>query len=146
MAGAPQGRANTHAHMFSHTHILYSVPMQADLKAQEAKGIKQECEAILADALPALNAAVAALNTIKAADIRLVQVSVCVRERWRGQEAIPILPWMHTALGTIEAAGIWLAQVGPKGDALQGILSLGRCKREQGEEQSFGVAACTSRE
>lgn len=49
---------------------------QADAKAQEAKAIKQECEEILAEAMPALNAAIQALDTIKAADIRLVQVRV----------------------------------------------------------------------
>jgi len=46
---------------------------QADVKAQEARSIKQECEEILEEAMPALSAAVAALDTIKAADIRLVQ-------------------------------------------------------------------------
>lgn len=46
---------------------------QADVKAQEARAIKEECEGILAEALPALNAAIGALDTIKAADIRLVQ-------------------------------------------------------------------------
>ena len=35
----------------------------------EAKGMKEECEADLAEAIPALNAAVAALDTLKKADI-----------------------------------------------------------------------------
>ncbi len=57
---------------------------------QEARAIKEECEGILAEALPALNAAIAALDTIKKADIQLVQVwrvyarmcvCVCVRVR-----------------------------------------------------------------
>lgn len=38
-----------------------------------SKAIKQDCETILAEAMPALNAAIAALDTIKTADIRLVQ-------------------------------------------------------------------------
>lgn len=42
---------------------------------QEARVIKEECEGILAEAIPALNAAIAALDTIKKADIQLVQVS-----------------------------------------------------------------------
>jgi dynein heavy chain len=41
---------------------------------QEARAIKEECEAILAEALPALNAAISALDTIKKSDIQLVQV------------------------------------------------------------------------
>ncbi len=41
---------------------------------QEAKGIKDECEGILAEAIPALNAAISALDTIKKSDIQLVQV------------------------------------------------------------------------
>ncbi len=32
--------------------------------------IKEECEGILAEAVPALNAAISALDTIKTADIR----------------------------------------------------------------------------
>ena len=58
---------------------------QADVSALAAKGIKSECEAILADAIPALNAAVAALDTIKAADIRLVQVGVWLEVGSRGR-------------------------------------------------------------
>ena len=41
--------------------------------AAEAKAMKDECEADLAEAIPALNAAVAALDTIKKPDIDLVK-------------------------------------------------------------------------
>jgi hypothetical protein len=44
------------------------------LLGQEARAIKEECEGILAEAIPALNAAIAALDTIKKSDIQLVQV------------------------------------------------------------------------
>lgn len=47
--------------------------LQADAAAQNAKGIKEECEGILAEAMPALAAAVSALDTIRSADIKLVQ-------------------------------------------------------------------------
>lgn len=40
---------------------------------QAARAIKDECEEILAEALPALNSAIAALATIKKSDIQLVQ-------------------------------------------------------------------------
>ena len=46
------------------------------MKAKEARGIKEECEGILKEAMPALQAAIAALDTIKQADIRLVQVGL----------------------------------------------------------------------
>jgi hypothetical protein len=42
---------------------------------QEARAIKEECEGILAEAIPALSAAIAALDTIKKPDIQLVAVS-----------------------------------------------------------------------
>ena len=54
----------------------YPCHSKADASALAAKSIKTECEAILEDAIPALSAAVAALDTIKAADIRLVQVCI----------------------------------------------------------------------
>ncbi|KAJ3371981.1 Dynein heavy chain 7, axonemal [Kappamyces sp. JEL0680] len=63
----------------------------ASKKAAESKAIKDDCEAQLAEAIPALNAAVAALDTLKPADItvlksmksppagvRLVMEAVCV--------------------------------------------------------------------
>ena len=44
--------------------------------AAEAKAMKEDCEADLAEAIPALNAAVAALDTIKKPDIDMVKVCV----------------------------------------------------------------------
>ena len=41
--------------------------------AMKAKGMKDECEADLAEAIPAMNAAIAALDTLKKADIDLVK-------------------------------------------------------------------------
>merc|ERR1719163_1424554 len=41
--------------------------------AAEAKAMKDDCEADLAEAIPALNAAVAALDTIKKPDIDMVK-------------------------------------------------------------------------
>ena len=45
---------------------------KASESAAAANAIKEECEAALAEAIPALDAATAALNTIKPADIKLV--------------------------------------------------------------------------
>ena len=45
----------------------------ANKAAAKAKGIKEECESDLAEAIPALEAALAALNTLKPADITLVK-------------------------------------------------------------------------
>jgi hypothetical protein len=45
----------------------------ADEAAQESKGIRDECEAALAMAIPALKAAIAALDTLKPADISVVK-------------------------------------------------------------------------
>lgn len=46
---------------------------KAKVAADASNAIKQECEDALGEAMPILNAAIAALNTIKAADIKLVQ-------------------------------------------------------------------------
>jgi dynein heavy chain len=46
---------------------------EAAKKGDEAGAVKKECEDLLAEAIPALNAAIAALDTIKPADIKLVQ-------------------------------------------------------------------------
>ena len=46
---------------------------EAAKKGDEAGAVKKECEDLLAEAIPALNAAIAALDTIKTADIKLVQ-------------------------------------------------------------------------
>ncbi|XP_043194572.1 dynein axonemal heavy chain 12-like isoform X3 [Amphibalanus amphitrite] len=45
----------------------------ANIKAEAATKLKEECEADLAEALPALEAALAALDTLKPADITLVK-------------------------------------------------------------------------
>ncbi|XP_031754732.1 dynein heavy chain 3, axonemal [Xenopus tropicalis] len=45
----------------------------ANRAAQEAKAIKEECEQKLSVAIPALNAAIAALDTLKASDITLLK-------------------------------------------------------------------------
>jgi dynein heavy chain len=45
----------------------------ASEKAAEAKALKDECESDLAEAIPALEAALAALNTLKPADITVVK-------------------------------------------------------------------------
>ncbi|PVD24358.1 hypothetical protein C0Q70_14839 [Pomacea canaliculata] len=45
----------------------------ANAQAAEAQALKDECEAELAEALPALEAALAALNTLKPADITIVK-------------------------------------------------------------------------
>ncbi len=45
----------------------------ANKAAAKAKGIKDECESDLAEALPALEAAIAALNTLTPKDITLVK-------------------------------------------------------------------------
>ena len=63
----------------------------ATIKAAEASAMKNDCESQLAEAIPALNSAIAALNTLKPADItilksmksppsgvRLVMEAVCV--------------------------------------------------------------------
>ena len=50
----------------------------ANQAAAKAKGIKDECESDLAEALPALEAAIAALNTLTPKDITLVKaMKVC---------------------------------------------------------------------
>ena len=46
---------------------------EAERKGAHANAIKMECEEALAEAIPALEAAIAALDTIKTADIKLVQ-------------------------------------------------------------------------
>ena len=45
----------------------------ANNAAQEAKAIKDECEAKLAEAMPAMNAALSALDTLKQNDISIVK-------------------------------------------------------------------------
>ena len=73
------------------TVIVQKDEAEANVEAAKAKGMKEECEAELAEAIPALEAALSALDTIKPADIsvvktmtnppagvRLVMASVCV--------------------------------------------------------------------
>lgn len=51
----------------------------ANEAANVAKGIKDECESNLAEAMPALEAAVSALNTLKPSDISMVRaMKVCL--------------------------------------------------------------------
>ncbi len=45
----------------------------ANEQAASAQALKDECEAELAEAIPALEAAIAALNTLKPADITIVK-------------------------------------------------------------------------
>ncbi|XP_065142099.1 dynein axonemal heavy chain 12-like [Paramisgurnus dabryanus] len=45
----------------------------ATLKANEAQALKNECESDLAEAIPALEAALSALNTLKPADVAIVK-------------------------------------------------------------------------
>ncbi|EDO25866.1 predicted protein [Nematostella vectensis] len=45
----------------------------ANIQAAEAQALKDECEADLAEAIPALEAAMSALNTLKPADITIVK-------------------------------------------------------------------------
>ena len=53
--------------------IVEKVVAEVEVVAAKAKGMKEECEADLAEAIPALNAAVAALDTIKKPDIDMVK-------------------------------------------------------------------------
>lgn len=52
----------------------------ANVAAAAAQAIKDECEGDLAKAIPALNAAISALNTLKPADITLVKSMKVVNE------------------------------------------------------------------
>ena len=45
----------------------------ANEAAAKAKAIQRDCQSDLAEALPALNSAIAALNTLKPSDISLVK-------------------------------------------------------------------------
>lgn len=55
----------------------------ANEAAAAAQAIKDECEADLSKAIPALNAAISALNTLKPADITLVKsMKVCIRREF----------------------------------------------------------------
>jgi len=56
---------------------LTHTPWPPPLPLQASKAIKEECEAILAEAMPALEAAIAALATIKQVGVGLVR-----RVRW----------------------------------------------------------------
>ena len=67
--------------------------------AAVAKGIKDECESDLAEAMPALEAAMQALNTLKPSDISMVKTmkvrflrvpahTLCSKNRFSGRVAI----------------------------------------------------------
>ena len=53
--------------------VVQAEEKTANAAAMKAKGMKDECEADLAEAIPALNAAIAALDTLKKQDIDLVK-------------------------------------------------------------------------
>ena len=53
--------------------LLLNLLRPCTFQAAEASAIKENCEAILAEAMPILNAAIKALDTIKPADIKLVE-------------------------------------------------------------------------
>lgn len=54
--------------------LLLPIPqVVANKQADDAKAIKDECDADLAEAMPIMNAAVAALNTLTPADIAVVK-------------------------------------------------------------------------
>ncbi|RKP19583.1 hypothetical protein ROZALSC1DRAFT_28837, partial [Rozella allomycis CSF55] len=53
--------------------VVAAEEMIAEKKAKEAEAIKAECESNLAEALPLLNAALSALDTLKKSDIDLVK-------------------------------------------------------------------------
>ena len=64
----------------------------ANEAAAAAQAIKDECEGDLAKAIPALNAAMAALNTLKPADITLVKsMKVIVTHNKKKTDAIQLL-------------------------------------------------------
>jgi dynein heavy chain len=71
--------------------VITADEADANEKAAVAKGEKEECEALLAEAIPALNSALKALDTLKKSDmdelkgiklptdgVRLVMEAVCV--------------------------------------------------------------------
>ncbi|XP_043943753.1 dynein axonemal heavy chain 3-like [Protopterus annectens] len=53
--------------------VVEADKVSADEAAEEAKAIKEECEQKLSIAMPALNAAITALDTLKASDITLLK-------------------------------------------------------------------------
>ncbi|KAK3752205.1 hypothetical protein QZH41_008046 [Actinostola sp. cb2023] len=55
------------------SEIVRKDEASANIKAAEAQALKDECEGELAEAIPALEAALAALNTLKPADITIVK-------------------------------------------------------------------------
>lgn len=63
-------------------HKLCFLPPQADAAAGAARTMKEECEAILAEAIPALNASVAALDTIKVGEYVSWRVHAGVGQFW----------------------------------------------------------------
>lgn len=69
----------------------------ANQAAAKAKGIKDECESDLAEALPALEAAIAALNTLTPKDITLVKA---MKVMYNNNNHLPTLigPYIITIL------------------------------------------------
>lgn len=57
----------------------------ATIKAKEAQSLKDECESELAEAIPALEAALSALNTLKVSKCPPAELNPCARIRKSGQ-------------------------------------------------------------
>jgi len=58
---------------FVYMQMIAGDEVLANQAAAAAQGIKQECESDLAEAIPALEAAISALDTLKPADITEVK-------------------------------------------------------------------------
>lgn len=75
--------------VFIYRQLVAADELVANKAAAAAKAIKDECEADLAEAIPALESAVNALNTLKPADItevKAMKVSMHIKydlRRWR---------------------------------------------------------------
>lgn len=83
--------------------MLRADEANAQAKADAAKAIKDECEADLAVAMPILNEALAALDTIKEADIRCEAGRLrglhSARAARRALDCFAHIPAAHTAHG-----------------------------------------------
>lgn len=81
--------------IFEITTVILCIIQAANEQAKAAQAIKDECEANMAEAMPILNAALTALNTLTPADItivktmknppkgvKLVMEAVCILKVW----------------------------------------------------------------
>lgn len=59
--------------IFEITTVILCIIQAANEQAKAAQAIKDECEANMAEAMPILNAALTALNTLTPADITIVK-------------------------------------------------------------------------